>query len=436
MKKKAICTLLAVCMLLQTFSFLAVAKAPQEMPKMEKKGAANVQTYITDEGKTHTLYWAKGIDAPTIETKQNPNPAYGLKKYTERYNVGQPNELVYSFYAMGFTPGHGWYDINKIDAQGIDSNMCFAVASANLMQWWLEQNRENIDRYLALHPQNAPGLRAPQDVELYRKPPETVFGKDSSVYALYRNVFNIPNKKGYHPDFCMDFFLNGYKPDFNAYPPSKPANFVPDGRAGFFYPVFGKELLTTYDLTAQIYEEFNRNLKQWFLDGRGVVLALDMMGTSHAITIWGAEYDENGNLIRIFTSDSDNLDEYLVQSGPAVRESMQSFNVISDAQGYVRFSTLENRKNPNEGSALQAIYTVSLGERQWEEYFAKQEGSLLKGDVNKDGRITQADYDAMILNTKNLDYVPENEDALYVQDLNEDGAVDAFDLALLCRKLD
>lgn len=436
MMKKWIGTVLALCMLLQSFSFFAVAKAAEEARKPHEKGTPNVQTYVTDEGKTHTLYWAQGIDAPPLETKQNPIASYGMKKYTERYGVGTPNETRYSYYAMGFTPGHGWYDINKINLNGVDSNMCFAVAAANLMHWWLEQNKENIDRYLALNPQNEAGLRNPQDVSLFRNPPTTVYGQDSTVYSLLRTVFTIPGKKGFYPDFCMDFFLNGYKPDFNAYPPHKPADFVPDSRGGFFYPVFGKQVLTTYDLTAQIYEEMNRNLKQYFLDGKGVSMLLDMMGTTHAITVWGAEYDESGNLVRVFTSDSDNLDEYLMQSGPAVIESMQSFNVKEDAQGYVRLSTLENRTNPNEGSALRALYTVSLGEAQWEAYFASHGASVLKGDLNGDQQITQADYDLLISEIKNLKYAPQTAQALEVRDLNEDGAVDAFDAALLSRKID
>lgn len=322
----------------------------------------NTQKYVTKNGETNTIYWAAGIDGPKMPSNQEELEGDNiLKYYQEEINGGK-----YEYYKNKYYPGHGWYDINKI-MDGTDTYKCYAVSAANLTHWWLDQNSKYIDRYIESNPTKTEGLVDPNKIKDYRKKLTTQKGLDSEVYKLFREVFIQDTVKGFYPDFVMDFFINGYSKNPNRDAPNSPKDFVPNAKGGFFYPVFGKDIITKRDLTATIYDELSNNLKRYIIEGNGICLTYKFSNIStHAITLWGAEYDKNDNLVAVYITDSDDTTTALPNDTEL--QAMQRYPVYKDSIGHARISTKINR-TINEGSEIYSLFLLSLGEDQWQRYF-------------------------------------------------------------------
>lgn len=59
---------------------------------------------------------------------------------------------VYSYAALGWKKEYGWFDCNKLnptaDPEGVlDGMMCWAATAANLLHWWMAQNKHYIELY-------------------------------------------------------------------------------------------------------------------------------------------------------------------------------------------------------------------------------------------------------------------------------------------------
>ena len=90
-------------------------------------GKLNGNKFTTYTAGTYTAY-AKKNDATSNE----------ITIYVEA--VADMGKTI--VFAEGVSISSGWYDVNKLTKGGEDVNMCWAAASANIIQWWQ-------DRYVA-----------------------------------------------------------------------------------------------------------------------------------------------------------------------------------------------------------------------------------------------------------------------------------------------
>ena len=304
-------------------------------------------SYSAADGTDHTIYWTQGITAPSMPDD--------FQVHSFRDGDGADCTL----YAAPYAAGHGWYDLNKDE----ESNRGYAVTAANLTHWWLDQNSDYIQKYLEKNPEQSAELAKPADVAGCLTGPSSQNTSDSAVYGLYDSAYGTAEDAGVHPDMVLDFFLNGYakKDDGEV---NSPDAFVPSAQGGFFYPVFGKNLLTRRDETAKTYSDASKNLKEYLSQGYGIGLAADGL----MMTLWGAEYDKAGNLCAVYVTDADD-------GADAAQQGMVRYAVHPDSTGNARM-TVKNAPKADEGAAWSALYLLELGTSYWESYLNIETPSL------------------------------------------------------------
>lgn len=312
-------------------------------------------TYTDENGETRIIYWVDGIIPPRMV----PNdPSSDFQKVTDK--IG---DAEYVDYVTKYIPDQGWYDVNKTPDQAHDANLCFSAAASNTLHWWFDRNSGYIDTYLGLHP-NTP--QASEIKELKNSPSDQ---QGSKIYARFAQQF-ADRQTGFWPDLLQDQFINGYTPKENGgvndpdYDGPDLIQKGPDKRGGFFYNVFGPDILTGrrfYDYAS--YQDLSGDLKSFIGRGDSVTLTYDMGASAHVVTLWGAEYDSSGNLCGVYYTDSDDGAEY----------GMHRYRVI-DRNG-VPYVTTDTR-NDGSGSKVSCVTTLSTGKAIWERITAQPKTEL------------------------------------------------------------
>lgn len=275
--------------------------------------AVNITTYNGEHGM-QTIYWTRGITPPVMGDYDQHN-AGDFVLCHESY----VNNKRAEYYVTPFVPGKGWFDLNKADK----NNMCFALASSNILHWWIETNKdvicENLEKGLKQDEEYAGKLVDPNSITQWMTPPTTQDNMTSDLYSkLVKKVFGRYHQIGYYPEYVIDFFINGYSIDnksqhgWNIGDQHKPSVFNPDNRGGFFVPIFGLDCIcenitsSNSNFTNIKYSTFNKVIKEKLNDGYGIVITFKYgLGGAHAITLWGAEYNDSGKMEAIYITDSD-----------------------------------------------------------------------------------------------------------------------------------
>jgi len=303
----------------------------------------NVVQYTDEDGEIRTVIWAKGISAPVMGAGGD-----------FRKEVTQGGFDTYVIYKAPFSSGNGWYDVNKTRSGGnidIDKNLCFAATASNMLHWWLDQNSENVDNYIA---KNGDIIRANRRLSELKNSFESQ--EESKIFELYKVLYGY-NERGFYTDLLMDLFINGYRPKLSGATNIENDNLIPDNNGGFFYDVFKGEKLT--DRTdGGDYEYLSEKLKEVLGDSGLVGLSHKALSRNHIVTLWGAEYDLNGNLKAVYVSDSDDQDESDV--------GMKRYEV-RNVGGKAKLST--NISDKSAGAAVGYLHILYLGSNRWNNYF-------------------------------------------------------------------
>ncbi len=300
-------------------------------------GKAIKTTYEDGERKITTL-WVKGIKPVKFNTFNK-----------ERFNN-------YLMVTTGYQANNGWYDVNK-NANGIsDRVLCSGAVASNILHWWIEQNKNYIDRYLRENP-----IRAvlPGENSVWKNLNHYISSynnqHDSKIFEMFKLYYG--NTKGIWADTSVDFFINGYKPSLSG-ATNRPERFVRDNRGGFFYEVFGKNTLTKRFFSGN-YDDFSDAIKSELQSGNimGLSHRTPSKKANHIITLWGADFDEKGKIIGVYVSDSDDYNE------PEI--GMRRLNVNNKDGKPVITSSIKK----NIGINLEYVHSLSLGTDKWEKFF-------------------------------------------------------------------
>ncbi|MGN0349089.1 MAG: IdeS/Mac family cysteine endopeptidase, partial [Roseburia sp.] len=305
----------------------------------------NVITYETEDGEPRAVIWTMGINAPRMSDF--------------RKDTTTPGHIIYS---VGSQKGSRWFDVNKskfVDSQSeFERSMCFAAVSANQLHWWLDQNAEYIQAYIAYKESQGYSFEKENPILNLKNHLNSYESQEKSgLYDMFKVYFG--NKStGFYTDLLNDFFINGYKPNASG-GVNLPWKFERDYNGGFFYDVFGETQLTKR-WGAGVYQDFKRDaiylLKQG--DVVGIVHESPTQGISHIVTMWGLEVDCDGEITALYISDSD--DQY----EPEVAMRKMFINRRRDA--YARLTT--NVQDANAGAKIIELSPLSLGTEQWEQY--------------------------------------------------------------------
>lgn len=238
----------------------------------------------------------------------------------------EPVEGKSIVFVEGVTPTSGWYDVNKMGDGTLngDINMCWAAASANMIQWWQ-------DRYVAS------GNSLPTSAVTG---PGTVYVASAgrkyelAIMDIYHSEWN--NDKGCHTTESIPWYFEGVNygqtatPGSQAYPLTDGgywknvwSSIYPHLYHGYSYMFGWYTELYTAEYTAyehwgegsslsgsQRYKRFSELVVQFI--GRGITSMTITLnkngGLNHATTVWGYEIDNaTGLLTRLWITDSDDL---------------------------------------------------------------------------------------------------------------------------------
>ncbi|HEM6504856.1 host-specific IgM cysteine endopeptidase Ide-Ssuis [Streptococcus suis] len=318
----------------------------------ETKEILNQTSYQTESGEQRQIIWAHGITPPAMEQ----SGGFVKEKYGDYLNYTAP-----------FEAGKGYYDTNKsLNASFIDLNLCFAAVSSNMVHWWLEQNSSYVERYLKEKNGTVNVGENYAITDLRRYIDSFQNQQNSRVFDMFKTYYGY-RTNGFVSDALVDLFINGYKPKAQGGVNLEDSQLVPDSRGGFFYGVFKEKKLTNRIFSGS-YERFGEDVRT-VLESKGLLgLTYRTLGyATHIVTVWGAEYDNQGKIRAVYITDSDDQQEQI---------GLKRMGITRDASGNPRLNN--HVKNNSAGALLDYVHTIRLGQDLWEEYFnplAKSKGT-------------------------------------------------------------
>ncbi|MGU7902018.1 IdeS/Mac family cysteine endopeptidase, partial [Streptococcus suis] len=362
---------------------------PSNLPVAVQKDVVEqpISLYTSEDGQYREIIWAQGITPPSM----------GQGGDFKKEVTGEFIE-----YTMPYEAGNGYYDANKsLDASIEDLNLCFAAVSSNMLHWWLEQNKEYVERYISEKYGADLGQQDYSLTDIRRYTDSFENQQNSRIFNLFKAYYG-RRLNGFVSDALVDLFINGYPPKSQGGVNLENPDLVPDKRGGFFHEVFKEKMLTDRMFSGD-YLYFG-NLVRNNLENQGLLgLTYRTFGTTtHIVTVWGAEYDEKGLIRAVYITDSDD------QHHPI---GLKRMGITRDSSGKPRLNN--NVVKNSFGSHLDYVHTIRLGQDLWEEYFnplakAKETASQTLADTKK----------ALDLSIQGQSELPESMRLIYLEKLN------------------
>ena len=265
------------------------------------------------------------------------------------YGVKEPAESDWGYVSgtnqkgLTWKKGCGWYDCNKINMAGDpDGSMCWAATASNMIYWWLDQNADNIRRF-----------------GKYIGPTAYNSSTFCAVFDYFKRYFV---NEGRNTLFGLNWFFVGRLS-------------MPNG-GNFFSDVFDDVADVVDGVTA---DGFNSRMKQAFTDKEAIGFYVKMMGSYHEMSIWGADFDENGRISAVYITDSNDLSQEEIT--PSVSADGRRFIPV----GLVRHPVAYKVSDVDKGEAMvymegsvegsftlkfEALHFLGLMEDEWKEYFS------------------------------------------------------------------
>lgn len=313
--------------------------------------------------------WVKGINAPTADQKEEmpiiynstPTGDYYEQPYvfkwnetagTNFYNARKLSKLRKNDFPSDYFMIEG---INNKQRQGTDLSQCWAKTASNMLHWWFEQNKDYIEQYkqkAAIEEWKRPlykhdYIRGLQDEDE---------GKKSDIANIFRVYTHDRSYGGYIEDGLTWYLYkrDGQKTLGSIYP-------------GLFNDVFTFDTRPINTERCETKKEFERIMNEAFDKGRAI--GLFWKGSKgrlyqHAVTCWGAAYDEDNNIICLYIAESNLTEPALYPYGVQYRGN------IYDEPEQNRAYMFNYYLSKLEDIYVDSITTLDLGEEQWKAWLA------------------------------------------------------------------
>lgn len=272
---------------------------------------------------------------------------YGIKSpEDEAWKQNFPN--ISSTYYLKWDKSYGWYDCNKLNPSaqpgGIpDGMMCWAAADASMLHWWFDQNKKYIDMYGELY--KGPDYHYPQPK-----------AQESAIFQCFIDSF--ADEAGY-ADAGINWFIHG---DI----PTVPHRDYPYNDGGYFKDVFPKNVKLGKNIGGLGKEQFNNTIKDALTNKKAISMSRGHVQSSHVLSIWGAEFDENGDVSYIYVAD--NNDRNMFENwGVGCMRYQIIYKKYPEGATYTCYQTGHMNDQP---VAINRLATLELGDTYWEQYFA------------------------------------------------------------------
>ncbi|CEQ11904.1 glucan endo-1 [[Clostridium] sordellii] len=307
---------------------------------------SNVKVHKDDHGTIESYdVFSKGVNPPS-------DSDYTILK-----------ESGYTIPVAPYKPGMGWYDANKVFNGAGDDSLCSGATAANMLNWWMDQNSDYINKYLDLHGENSTcinkdlGISQNATISNFRKNPDDLF-------KYITKCFGNRDNKGIAPDRTLFWFLNGHDLNYRL-----PVNKI-DARGGFFQDVFNDYSSIIGHTISSYFSDLNYSLLDnlYHNQGIGISYHTPFGGSSHIVSLWGAKFDINGNLLGVFVTDS-NDGKTLIDNKIGNTYGMVYMNVVKEINTGKARLTNKVTPNGNIGAPVLDLYTLDTGKSIWEDYF-------------------------------------------------------------------
>ena len=325
-----------------------------------KMGEGGVDIEFANQ--TRWVYGVNGIDFPGRENIKSYPVAKTDFPDGEWFRLAYENlypPMPYEEQYLTWKEGCGWYDCNKTFNYDGDGNLCWAATASNLLHWWMEQNKEYIDAYDKTFGPEYDYMSRPS--EYHRMTADNQ--QHSAVFNFFKASFR--NIGGWE---CggTNWFVNGN--DNNIYPQN--ADFH-----GFFSKVFSKNDNIAEETKNMSKENFNLYMKKAFKKHKAIGFSVYGFANPnsgvHAMTIWGAEFDANGDVAYIYFCDNNSSE------GEPNHASIRRFKVVYDnstipelSGKYAFLMTLPDNGNTTTYKAsFTSLTVVDLRRDIWQKYF-------------------------------------------------------------------
>lgn len=251
-----------------------------------------------DEEFRNKKLWIYGIDSPVYdpETVIEVSPGNPIDnctpnvwvKYVYHWSDGTTTES----WKLPWGEGCGWYDVNKTywkdDAE--DGYMCWAGASSNILHWWIDRNKEYVAAYDARYG-NEP------EFEKYPRPSSDF--SPASKSAIFRLFIDTFQNRGAGEG--VSWFITGLNANTSGID-----NPTMLDCPGYFGRVFKKTDVVYTDNRAMSKSRFNQIIKHALKNRQALEFTTN---GNHAMTIWGAEFDDEGYVDYIYYADNNYGDQ-------------------------------------------------------------------------------------------------------------------------------
>ena len=309
---------------------------------------------VQEENKNPTvrIQWVDGIDAPSPSEKTAiPVPHVGQAK-----KFYWNDENIFFWYEGDNTK---WFNNRKIfylnipATDGGDSNQCWAKTASNMLHWWFLQNKENIDRYITK--KNITSPKKEEYQHFYkRNSPNNQEPEKSYIAKTFRTKAHNGQLGGYVMS-GLAWYLYG---NTSASLPTTPEYEGP----ALFKDVFNIDKTPIEDNIIKSKVVFETAITEALNSKKAI--GLHMRGTkggkdyAHGITLWGAVFDEEENIIAIYVVDNNHKENRIFPYGIYYRDGLPYiFNYPNNDFATNRY--------------VGEVITLDKGEELWQEWFGK-----------------------------------------------------------------
>ncbi|TQC54071.1 hypothetical protein E1I18_00500 [Mycoplasmopsis mucosicanis] len=275
-----------------------------------------------------------------------------------------------------------WYDTNK-DFDIRDNALCAAITATNWLHYWLRQNKKYVDEYLkdsskGFYTATLKNIVKTLDLRELMKIYED--SQKQVNHKVWKSKFFDFFKERYsgtfvNPNMLIDHYINGYS--YNAakdrfggenyeYKYKKP-----EPNKSFFADVFGKHILTRKLDSRYISrkQSFSKALLENLVRNNPLGISHNTLGktTGHIINVWGADFDENYNVVGLYITNSDDPYNTVDDNGTPKLANVIYYNVwYNQRTGLINVG---GKDEENTGANLWDLYSVDLGQEYFEAYF-------------------------------------------------------------------
>ena len=345
-------------------------------------------TQAKNENPNVRIEWIHGITAPTSGEKKRISIAGSdATDYHKMSHIFMWEE----------TPTTTFFNARKVTHTGapdegyLDGKQCWAKTNANMLHWWFTQNERYIEAYRAKNPERiakkAKELEAvvpafykstgvdKSELKLYepfyrRELPNEEEHKKSSIANIYRrNFINHGNSIG----IGLKWYLVGHS-NFAKNKKYSPALFDDVFDRGNAFSEDDTALITTKGLATK--KEFEEILKDALKSKKAV--ALNKWGTDrsqHAITLWGAAFDEDDNILAVYVVDNNDHENKIFPYGIWYQKGIDIYAEPQlDQNDKARFNPylIDYISNVYDSKHyIGEITTLATGEAQWQAWLNK-----------------------------------------------------------------